>query len=186
MFKSKFVFTLLLSTAALLSAKAIEVKLPMKMKDVAESLSNHAPDNVNVSATGETLTIKITETEHRGSFDKTHSINLKPIAGRTITITIDVKVDKVESSGGAKTPHSIGKITFAGMTHNLSVSKRGWQTFTFKNIKVPGSGMLKMRVSLKNVTGEIQIRNPRASRRGVSSSKHKSKSKKSKKSKSDD
>ena len=180
MFKSKFIFAMLLSAAALLTAKAGEVRLPMKMTDVAESLKDHAPANVNISAAGEMLTIKIAETEHKGSFDKTHSVNLKPIAGKIITITIEVKVDNVESGGGAKRPHSVGKISFAGTTHNLNVTKRGWHTYVFKNIKVPGNGLLKMRVSLKNVSGEIQIRNPRATRRSTSS-KHKSKSKKSKK-----
>ena len=189
MFKSKIVFTLLLSAAALLTAKAVEVKLPMKMADVAESLKDHAPEHVNVSAKGEILTINISEVESRGGFDKTHSINLKPIAGRIITISLEVKVDKVEGSGGAKAPHSIGKITFAGTTQNLNATKSGWHTYFFKNIKIPGNGLLKMRVSLKNASGEIQIRNPRASRRvsGKSrSSSSKSKSKKSKKSKSND
>lgn len=182
MFKSKIVLTLILSAAALLTG-AVEVKLPMKMEDLAASLKNHAPENVNIAARGEILTITITETERKGGFDKTHTLNLKRGAGRTITIILDVKVDNVESSGGAKTPHSIGKITFAGTTQNLNASKKGWQTCVFKNVKISGNGMLKMRITLKNVSGEIQIRNPRASFRGISSKSHSSKSKKSKKTK---
>ena len=191
MFRIKIISMLLLSAAALLTGAA-EVKLPMKMEDVATSLKSHAPGHVNISANGEILTITISAAERKGGFDKTHAINLKRIAGKTITVILDVKVDNVESNG-AKTIHSIGKITFAGTTQNLSASKSGWQPCVFKNVKIPGNGLLKMRVTLKNVSGEIQIRNPRVSYRGVSTKSHgnsksksKSKSKKSKKNKSND
>ena len=189
MFKSKIISVLLLSVAAL-SAGAAEVKLPMKMEDVAESLKSHCPEHITVEAQNDVLTITVSETERKIRFEKTHAISLKRIAGRTITIMLDIDVENGET-GGAKAPHSIGRITFSGTTQNLIPSKKGWHTCVFKNVKIPGNGLLKMHISLKNVPGKVGIRNPRVAYRGISSksrsnSKKSSNSTKKKKKKSDD
>ena len=183
MFRIKIVSTLLLATAALW-AGAGDFKLPVSMADVAASLKDHAPEHVSIAAKGEMLTITISESARKGGFDKTHSINFKRLAGKTVTIVLDVKVNNVEG-GGVKASHNVGRITFSGTSQYLTTSKSDWQTCVFKNVKIPGNGLLKMRISLKNVSGEIQIRNPRGSYRGGSSKSHSSgsKSRKSKKNK---
>ena len=159
MFKIR-IFSILLLSASALSAGAAEIKLPLKMENVSASLKDHAPEHVSVSANGETLTINITEVGRKGGFDKTHSLNLKRAAGRTVTILLDVKTDKVSHSSN-RIPNVVGKITFGGTTQNLVAGRAAWHTCVFKNVKIPGNGLLKMRITLKNLSGEIQIRNPR-------------------------
>jgi len=156
-------------------------QLPLPAKAIVERLKHHAPKHVDISAQNNELVIVISAAERKGGFEGSHSIDLKSIAGRTITIQLDIKVTNVKS-GPNGIPRSIGKITFAGTTQNLVTSESDWKTYTFKNVKIPGNGLLKMLISLKNVSGEVRIRNPRISYRGISaksrSSKNKSKKKK--------
>ena len=160
MFKFKIISitTLLLAT---LFVGAAEIKLPIKMADVATRLQRNCPDHVKVSVDGDALRISITEAARKGGFDATYAINLKRFAGKNMTIMIDVKLDGL-SHGGLRVPGSVGRVFFGGSTQNLVSTHEGWHTYIFKSIKVPGNGLLKMRISLKNLSGEIRVRNPRA------------------------
>ena len=155
---------LCLAVAVLLSAAALpaaptERKLPIKMADMATRFKKHCPEHVKVSVQNDTLIISVAAVDHRGGFDETHAISLKPLAGRVMTFMFDVKVDKTE--GGAEPVHSIGKITVGSANQHILADAEGWQTYTFKNVKIPGNGLLKMRIAIKNVSGELSIRNPR-------------------------
>ena len=159
-----FKFKTLSIAALLLTALfvgAAEIKLPIKMADVATRLKRNCPSHVKVSVEGEVLLISITEAARKGGFDATYAINLKRFAGRSMTIMIDVKLDGL-SHGPLRVPGNVGRVFFGGSTQNLVSSREGWHTLTFKSIKVPGNGLLKMRISLKNLSGEIRVRNPRA------------------------
>ena len=159
MLEMKTLLTVTLLLPAALLAAPTERVLPVKMADVATRFQRYCPKHVKVSARDDTLVITVTAVDHRGGFDETHAISLKPLAGRIITIMFDVNVDKVESGG--EPIHSIGKITVGSSTQHILVQDGGWQTYTFKSIKVPGNGLLKMRIAIKNVSGELSIRNPR-------------------------
>jgi hypothetical protein len=145
---------------ATLFAAPVEKKLPLRMEDMATRFQRHCPQHVKISAQNDTLVISVTSVEHRGGFDETHAIGLKPLAGRNMTFIFDVKVDKTENGGGDPI-HSAGKITVGGSTQHILANVEGWQTYTFKGVKIPGNGLLKMRITIKNINGEVSIRNPR-------------------------
>ncbi len=149
--------TMLLSAATLLAAPT-ERKLPI-MADMATRFQKHCPKHVKISEQSDTLTISVTAVDHRGGFDETHAISLKNLAGRAMTIMLDVKVDKIE--GGTEAVHSIGKITVGNTNQHILADAEGWQTYTFKGVKIPGNGLLKMRIAIRNVSGDLSIRNPR-------------------------
>ena len=158
-----FKMTMLLAVVALpaaLFAAPIEKKLPLKMEEMATRFQRHSPKHVKVSAQNDTLVISVAAVEHRGGFDETHAIDLKSLAGRNMTFIFDIKVDK-SGNGGGDSIHSAGKITLGGSTQHILANVEGWQTYTFKGVKVPGNGLLKMRITIKNINGEIRIRNPR-------------------------
>jgi hypothetical protein len=159
MFKMKMLLASLMLLPAVLLAAPTERKLPIKMADMATRFQKHCPKHVKVSDNNDTLVITVTAVDHRGGFDETHAIGLKPLAGRSMTFMFDVKVDKIESGG--ERVHSIGKIIVGGSTQHILAESEGWQTYTFKSVKIPGNGLLKMRIALKNVSGELSIRNPR-------------------------
>ena len=149
----------LLLPAALIAAPT-EVKLPMRMEDVVSRFQKNCPDHVKFSAQQDTLVINVSEVDRNGGFDGVHSVSLKQLAGRNITFLFDIKIDNVESADG-KNIHSVGRLSVGSATQHLLVRNSGWHTYTFKSVKIPGNGLLKIRLSFKNISGEIQIRNPR-------------------------
>ena len=159
MFKTKMLLAAATLLPAVLLAAPTERKLPIKMADMATRFRKYCPKHVKVSEHDDTLVIAVTAIDHRGGFDEIHAISLKPLAGRNMTFMFDVKVDKLESDG--EPIHSIGKITVGGATQHILVDGEGWHTYTFKSVKIPGNGLLKMRIVVKNVSGELSIRNPR-------------------------
>ena len=139
-------------------ASAADIKLPIKMADVAARLKRNCPGHVKISANQDVLTIALSESGRKGGFDGVYALNFKRFAGKKITIMIDVKLNNIEHGG--KTPGSVGKISFGDYGQTLSTKNADWTTYTFKSAKIPGNGLFKMRISLKNVSGEVQLRNP--------------------------
>ena len=146
--------------AAALFAGAADVKLPMKMTDLAARLRHNCPGHVKISTRQDELVISISEAERKGGFDKTYGLNLKRFAGKKITIMIDVKLGEIDHGG--KVPSTVGRLFFGDSVQNLVSSRTDWYTYTFKSVKIPNNGLLKMRISLKNLSGEIRLRNPHA------------------------
>jgi len=171
---------LAMALPAALFAATTEISMPMKMDDIAARFQKNCPENVKFSAQQDTLVITLDATKGKGSFDGVHAVSLKPLAGRVVTFIFDVKVDKAESSDGTNI-HSVGRISVGGNAQHLLVRNTGWHTYVFKSVKIPGNGLLKMRFSFKNVSGEVQIRNPRIKGDLPKVPKKKTKSKKNKK-----
>ena len=150
--------TAVLALLAALSVGAADVKLPIKMTDLAERFKHSCPGNVKISVQGDTLVISLAEADRKGGFEGAYALNLKKLAGKRMTVMIDVKISDVDHAGNV--PSTVGRMFFGESVQNLTTRYTGWHTYTFKSVKIPGNGMLKMRVSLKNLSGEIQIRNP--------------------------
>ena len=150
---------LTLATALSLSAVAAEMKLPMNMAYAAAELKRKCPGYAEVSAKGDELIIKLKEDSGKGGFDGQFSIDLKKLAGRNFTLSIDVKTDKLERSDN-KVPPVLGKVYFNSTGHSIHASGSGWKTLVFRGIKVPGNGLVKLRITLKNFSGEVSFRNP--------------------------
>ena len=180
MFKLKTIFAFLLLSTALFAAPT-EVKMPIRMEDVAARFQKSCPGHVKFSARQDTLVIAISAVDRKGGFNGVHAIGLKPLAGRVVTFTFEIKIDNVENTGGENIS-SMGRLSVGSASQHLLVRDNEWHTYSFKSVKIPGNGLLKMKFDLKNVSGEIQIRNPRM--KGdipkPSKSKKKSKNKKNK------
>lgn len=135
-------------------------KAPIKLSDVATRFKYKCPKHVTVSDRNDVLTVSISECRGRGGFDAAHALDLKALAGRTLTFTIDVRTTDVRHSSG-NAPGYVGKFYIGAASQNLSASAKDWHTYVFRGVKIPGNGLLKIRLSLKNVSGKIDIRNPR-------------------------
>ena len=161
-FNHKTIPTLLFLSASLLAFGAAEEKaLTVKMSEVAAALQAKTSDNVKIEARQDTLVITVNESEKKGGFNGTYSFHsLKPLAGHSFTFMIDVKLEK-NDQGGAALPNNIGQIHFGEARQFISSRYEDWHTYVFKGVRIPGNGLLKMRISVKNITGEIHIRNPR-------------------------
>lgn len=179
MSKLKFLLASLLLPAALFAVPPVEKKMPIQMSDFATRFKKNCPSHVKISAEQNELVISLSSSERKGGFDGTHAMNLKPLAGRVVTIVIDVKAEGLKNSDGTPSG-SVGRIVFGTANQHLAANRTGWYPCTFKSVKIPGSGMLKMRIVLRNVSGEIRIRNPRM-RGDLPKAPKKKKSKKSKK-----
>lgn len=159
----KTILTMLLLSAALLAAGAVEEKaLPLKMSEVAEALQKKTTGNAKVEARQDTLVITVDGSGQKGGFDGTYSFHsFKRLAGYTFTFMIDVKLENIDRDGAAL-PGNIGQIHFGESRQLISAKHTDWHTYTFKNVKFAGSGLLKMRIMIKkSLSGEIHIRNPR-------------------------
>ena len=150
---------LTLAAVLSLSAIAVEMKMPVKMADAAAELKRKCPEYAEVSAKGDQLIIKLKEDSGKGGFDGQFSIDLKRLAGRSFTLSIDVKTDKLERSDH-KIPPMLGKVYFNNSGHYIHAGSSEWKTLTFKGLKVPGNGLVKLRITLKNFSGEVSFRNP--------------------------
>ena len=140
---------------------AEEVKLPIKMADVAAQMKRKHHDNAKIEARKDELVIVLTEVPGRGGFDAQYSADLKRFAGRTATLMIDVKVDNLNRND-RKVPPIIGRIFFSGTGHSIHSDCTDWQTIEFKSLRLPGNGLVKLRILLKNFSGEVSFRSPRA------------------------
>ena len=47
-------------------------------------------------------------------------------------------------------------------TREYSFDCTDWQTIEFKSLRLPGNGLVKLRILLKNFSGEVSFRSPRA------------------------
>ena len=131
------------------------------MSDVAAALKNRISGNAKVEARQDVLVITIDGSERKGGFDGTYSFHsLKRLAGYSFTFMIDVKLENLEQ-GEAALPGNVGQIHFGEARQFISSKHEDWHTYLFKGVRIPGNGLLKMRISVKNITGEIHIRNPR-------------------------
>lgn len=144
-----------------LRAAETEVALPIKMADVAEQLNRKCPENAKIEAKKDELVITLTEVHGRGGFEGQYSADLKRYAGRTADLMIDVKTENLSRSDRKVQP-VLGRIFFSGMSHNIHSNRTGWQTIEFKTLKLPGNGLVKWRILLKNFSGEVSFRSPRA------------------------
>ena len=121
-----------------------------------------APGDAKVEAQQDALVITLDGSGQKGGFNGMYSFHsLKRLAGYTFTFMIDVKLDNLDH-GGTAPPSNIGQIHFGDSRQLISTKHTDWHTYTFKNVKVSGSGLLKMRIMIrKNLSGEISFRNPR-------------------------
>lgn len=158
----KTISTMMLLVAALcVNAAESERKLPVKMEDVAARLKSHCPSHVNVSSNRDELIITINKSDKKDGFTGTYSFHaLKRLAGRSFTFALDVKLDNVDF-GDAAHSGNIGQVHFGDTRQLISIKHNDWHTYYFKGVKIPGSGMLKLRISVKKISGEIHIRNLR-------------------------
>lgn len=163
MFDMKYLVVTVLLLAACLAYAVEEIKAPLKMEDVAAALESKAKrQQAKVEARQDTLVITISDSGAKNGFDGAYTFhNLKRLAGHTLSFVIDVKLTDIAQSDG-KIPAHIGFISFGDTRQSLSTRHGDWHTYTFKNVRISGNGMLKLRITLKkNIFGEIQIRNPR-------------------------
>ena len=152
------ILTVLLAAGTLFAS---EVSLPIKMADVAAQMKRKHHDNAKIEAKNDELVITMTEVPGRGGFDAQYSADLKRFAGRTATLMIDVKTDKL-SRNDRKVPPILGRIFFSGTGHSIHAESTDWQTIEFKSLRLPGNGLVKLRIVLKNFSGEVSFRSPRA------------------------
>ena len=154
----KTILTMLFLSAALFAGAADEVKLPLQMANLETTFKRNCPEHITIASQKDELVITVGESERKSGFERTQGINLKRLAGRTFTFVIDVKLDNFAQEG---LPSNVGQIHFGDSRQLISTKHGDWHTYLFKGVKIPGNGLLKMRISVKNVPGEIRIRNPR-------------------------
>jgi|GEM_PF-5243859 len=156
-------YAVALAVLSVLAARAgaTEVELPVRMSDVAMQLNRKRAEHVKIEARDQELVITLKELSGKGGLDTHYSLDLKRYAGRTATLMIEIKADKI-SHGDRRVPPVLGKLFFTGIGHNIHSGRPGWQTLVFKGVRLPGNGLVKMRIVLRNFTGEVSIRNPRA------------------------
>ena len=159
MFRIKASFILLLLSTALF-AGAADIKLPMKMADLAARFKHNCPGHVSISTLQDELIISISESDRKGGFEGSYSLDLKRFAGKKLTFMVDVKIGEIDRDG--KAPSTVGRLYFGDSVQNLVSSRAEWHTYTFKSVRIPGNGLLKMRISIKNLSCEIRLRNPHA------------------------
>jgi len=154
-------FAVTLFALSFMTAAAAEIQLPVKMADVAEQMNRKCPAHAKIEAREDELVIVMSESSGKGSgFEGQYSIDLKRYAGRTATVMIDVKVGNL-SRGDRKVPLP-GKVYFNGTGQSIHANSDDWQTLTFKSLRLPGNGLVKFRISLRNFSGEVSFRVPRA------------------------
>lgn len=158
-FKCCMAVLALLTTAQVMLAA--DVPLPIKMADVAAQMNRKCPEHIKIEAKNDELILVLSEVIGRGGFEGNYSADLKRYAGHTVTLMIDVKADKLSRSDRKIQP-LLGRIFFCGIGQNIHSNRPGWQTITFKGLRLPGNGLVKMKISLKNFSGEIALRSPRA------------------------
>ena len=142
------------------SAFAAEMNLSVNMSEAVAELKRKCQDHAEVSAKGDELVVILKEVSGKGGFDGQFSIDLKKFSGRTFTFMVDVKSDKL-SRDYRKIPPILGKVYFNAASRYIHSSHTEWNTLTFKGLKVPGNGLVKLRIELKNFNGEVSLRNPR-------------------------
>lgn len=150
--------TLALMTVSVVGA--VEVKLPFDAESLAAQGQRKCPDYVKLSGRKDVLTVSISEGS-KNTYDGQYNINAKKGAGHSVDITLGVKADNL-SSGDRKVPKIIGKITVGNVSRHIAGDKTDWQNCKFKNVRVPGNGLVKLRITLRNVCGDVSIRDPRA------------------------
>lgn len=153
------IFTVLTAMLLAATAGAIEIKLPFDAESLAAQASRKCPESVKVSGDKDVLTVSISD-ESKGAYDGQYTINAKKGAGRSVDFAVDIKTENV-SSKDRDTPKSIGKISIGNASRHISGVNSDWQSYVFKNVKIPANGLVKIRLSLRNVYGDISIRNPR-------------------------
>lgn len=156
----KIVKPLLMSAAAILFSCASAAQLPVKMSEAADELKRKCQDHTEVSVRGEELVVTLKEVSGTGGFDGQFSIDLKKFSGSTFTFMIDVKSDKL-SGYRSKVPQTLGKVYFNTASQFIHSGRIGWNTLVFRRLKVPGNGLVKLRIELKNFNGEVSFRDPR-------------------------
>ena len=144
------------------SAHAVEFKLPFDAESIATQAKRKCPEFVKISGEKDVLTISISA-EGKGRYDGQYTINAKKGSGYKADFTIEVKTENLSSPDGNSAPKDIGRISIGNSSHLLSGDKSDWQTYSFKKVSIPANGMLKLKISLRGVCGDIAIRNPRAS-----------------------
>ena len=138
---------------------AVEVKLPFDAESLAAQAGRKCPGDIKVSGSNDVLTISISK-PGKGDYEGSYSINARKGAGHSVGITIGVNTEKLTAANG-KNAKNLGRIAFGNVSHQLVGGKSGWQDCSFKNVKIPGNGMLKLRITLRNAGGEVSFRNPR-------------------------
>ena len=153
-------------TALVLAAAAVgavEFKLPFDAESIAAQAKRKCPDNVKISGDKDVLTVSISpEAPGKAGYDGQYSVNAKKGAGYSADFSIEVKAENLSAPDGRPLPKTLGKIAIGGSSHQIAGDKSDWQTYNFKNVRIPGNGILKLHLTLRNVRGDFSIRNPRA------------------------
>ena len=157
---------MIISLAAVLltaaSVGAVEFKLPFDAESIAAQARRKCPENVKVSGEKDVLTVSISpDAPGKAGYDGQYSINAKKGAGYSTDLTIELKAENISTPDGRPVPKNFGKIEIGNSSRQITGESGDWQTYTFKNVRIPSNGMLKMRLTLRNVRGDVSIRNPR-------------------------
>ena len=145
-----------------LTARAVEFRLPVQPRQLAESAKKEGlPEGVSVEPEMDALKISAPNgIESNQTVTVEHIVNVPPqAAGKVVTFKIKVSASEFRfGSGGG----NAAAVTIGGQSVRIPQGNYSWRVLTFKNVKCPADRKLKISVALSHFSGTLRLKEPTA------------------------